>query len=287
PGAGNMALDLGLLGASVAQQRRDPVVRIYAWNPPALSVGAKVDLPPEVRERCAAAGVDVVHRATGGGCVLHDGDVTYSVVAPEAGRSVLEAYRWVARGLIAGLRLLGIEASVAEHPGGPGGRSSRPERSGGRQAADPPWLVERSVRSGPRGDSRATERPMDCFAVATGADLEVEGRKICGSAQVRRRGWFLQHGSLPIVDIRAKTASLLGDSVDRGSTWVQRSRPGTTWNEAASALIGGFAAAWGVEPRRRRPEGLEWGLIREVPQYRGVPEGPHAAVVLQDPRGMV
>ena len=249
PGAGNMALDLGLLGASVAQQRRDPVVRIYAWNPPALSVGAKVDLPPEVRERCAAAGVDVVRRATGGGCVLHDGDVTYSVVAPEAGRSVLEAYRWVAGGLMAGLRLLGVEASVAEHP--------------------------------------ATERALDCFAVATGADLEVEGRKICGSAQVRRQGWFLQHGSLPIVDIREQTASLLGDSVDRGSTWVQRSRPGTTWNEAASALIGGFAAAWGVEPRRRRPEGLEWGLIREVPQYRGVPEGPHAAVVLQDPRGMV
>src|SRR5207244_7979817 len=140
PGAGNMALDVGLLAASIALQRRDPVVRIYAWNPPALSVGAKVDLPQEVRGRCAAAGVDVVHRATGGGCVLHDGDVTYSVVAPEAGRSVLEAYRWVARGLIAGLRLLGIEASVAEHPGGPGGRSSRPERSGRRRAGEPPWL---------------------------------------------------------------------------------------------------------------------------------------------------
>ena len=176
------------------------------------------------------------------------------LVAPEAGRSVLEIYRWVAAGLIAGLRLLGIEASVAEHP---------------------------------RGDGPATERPMDCFAVATGADLDVEGRKICGSAQVRRKGWFLQHGSLPIVDIRAKTASLLGDSVDRRSTCLQRLRPGTTWNEAASALIAGFAAAWGVEPRRRRPERSEWGSNGEVPQYWGVPEGPRAAAVLQDPRGMV
>ena len=223
PGAGNMALD--------------------------LSVGAKFDLPREVRERCAAAGVDVVHRPTGGGCVLHDGDITCSVVAPEAGRSVLEAYRWVAGGLVAGLRLLGIEARVAEH--------------------------------------RATARALDCFAVATGADLEVGGRKICGSAQVRRRGWFLQHGSLPIVDIREKMARLLGDSADRTSTCVEESRPGTTWSETASALIAGFAAAWGAEPCRRRPERLEWGSAGEAPQYRGVPEGPRAAVVLQDPRGMV
>jgi lipoate-protein ligase A len=248
-GAGNMALDLGLLGASIAGERREPVVRVYGWDPPALSVGAKVDLPEDVRQRCAAVGVDVVHRATGGGCVLHDRDVTYCVVAPEAGRSVLEAYRWVAAGLMAGLRLLGIESAVAEHP--------------------------------------ATRRPLDCFAVATGADLEVGGRKICGSAQVRRRGWFLQHGSLPIVDVRRKTASVLGDSVDRTSTCLQESRPGTTWHEAASALIAGFAAAWGAEPRRRPPERFEWGVTGEVPQYRGVPEGPGAAAILQDPRRMV
>ncbi|HEX9315162.1 MAG TPA: hypothetical protein VGA71_07125, partial [Actinomycetota bacterium] len=50
PGAGNMALDLGLLAGSIAQERRDPAVRIYGWNPPALSVGANVNLPREVRE---------------------------------------------------------------------------------------------------------------------------------------------------------------------------------------------------------------------------------------------
>jgi lipoate-protein ligase A len=247
--AANMALDLGILGASVAEERPDPVVRLYAWHPPTLSVGAKVDLPEDVRQRCAAAGVDVVHRATGGGCVLHDRDVTYSVVAPEEGRSVLEAYGWVAGGLVAGLHQLGIEATVAGHP--------------------------------------ATGRPLDCFAVATGADLEVGGRKICGSAQVRRRGWFLQHGSLPIVDIREKMATLLGDNADRTSTCVEEWRPGTTWSETASALIAGFAVAWGAEPSRRRPERLEWGSGGEAPQYRGVPEGPRAAAVLRNPLGMV
>jgi len=250
--AANMALDLGVLGASLATERPDPVVRVYGWRPATVSVGAKIDLPEGVRRRCTAAGIDVVQRATGGGCVLHDRDVTYSVVAPVAGRSVLEAYRWVAGGLVAGLRLLGIEATVAQHQGDPG-------------------MLR---RSGPRGDIPAVGRPLDCFAVATGADLEVGGRKICGSAQVRRRGWFLQHGSLPIVDIREKMATLLGDSADRTSTCVEESRPGTTWSETASALIAGFAAAWGAEPCRRRPERLEWGSWGEAPQYRGVPEGP-------------
>jgi lipoate-protein ligase A len=171
------------------------------------------------------------------------------VVAPEEGRSVLEAYGWVAGGLVAGLHQLGIEATVAGHP--------------------------------------ATGRPLDCFAVATGADLAVGGRKICGSAQVRRRGWFLQHGSLPIVDIREKMATLLGDNADRTSTCVEEWRPGTTWSETASALIAGFAVAWGVEPSRRRPERFEWGSGGEAPQYRGVPEGPRAAAVLRNPLGMV
>jgi lipoate-protein ligase A len=234
--AANMALDLAVLGASVAEDRPDPLVRVYGWNPPALSVGAKVDLPEDVRRRCAAMGVDVVHRPTGGGCVLHDRDVTYSVVAPEAGRSVLEAYRWVAGGLVAGLHLLGIGARVAEH--------------------------------------RATGRPLDCFAVATGADLEVGGRKICGSAQVRRRGWFLQHGSLPIVDIREKMASLLNKSVDRTSTCVEEWRPGTTWSETASALIAGFAVAWGAEPCRRRPERFEWGWEEMLPSIGVGRRGP-------------
>jgi len=234
--AGNMRLDLGLLGCSIDGCRAEPLVRVYGWDPPALSVGAKLELPDGVTERCAAAGVAVVRRATGGGCVLHDGDVTYSVVAPESGRSVLEAYRWVARGLIAGLALLGLEATVAEHP--------------------------------------TSGRPLDCFAAATGADLELGGRKICGSAQVRRRGWFLQHGSVPISDIRPKTAGLLGGTVQPKSTCLERERPGTTWNQVATALIAGFSAAWGAEPHRRPPEPREWGCGASEQQLSGVEEGP-------------
>jgi len=209
-----MALDLALLERSIALDWQDPVVRVYAWHPPTLSVGANVSLPPDVLDRCAAEGVAVVRRATGGSCVLHDGDVTYSIVGPDAGRGVLEAYRWVAACLIAGLAHLGIEAVVAEHGGGQTGA-----------------------------------RPLDCFAAATGADLQVAGRKICGSAQLRRRGWFLQHGSLPISDNRGDAARLLGGSVDQASTCLDRLRPGTMWREVSEALIAGFAEVWGSEAR--------------------------------------
>lgn len=247
--AGNMALDLGVLAAAIAGNRPQPVVRIYGWDPAALSVGAKLELPDAVRRRCEEDGVHIVRRATGGGCVLHDRDVTYSVVGPEAGRSVMEIYRWVAGCLLAGLRLLGIEAAVAEHP--------------------------------------TLGRPLDCFAAATGADLEVGGRKICGSAQVRRGGWFLQHGSIPIADIRSNTARLLGGSVDQTSTCLERSRPGTTWSQAASALIAGFAAGWGAEPVRRPPSSQEWGGGGRAQRRWGVQEGPEGTSVLQDPVRMV
>jgi lipoate-protein ligase A len=251
--AGTMALDEALLRRAIEARRPDPVVRVYAWTPPALSVGAKIDLPPPVRGRCKESGVEVVRRATGGGCVLHYGDVTYSVVARLDGRSVLDAYRWVAGGLIAGLALLGLEAAVAEHP--------------------------------------VLGRPLDCFRVATGADLEVGGHKICGSAQVRRQGWFLQHGSIPLADIREKAAWLLGGGADAASTCLEKVRPGTNWDEAAEALVAGFAAAWGSAPGRRSPDPREWRLGGELDPLdvgcEGDGEGVRQVSGLRHPLGMV
>ena len=244
-----MALDEALLRRSVEGRRPDPAVRVYAWTPPALSVGANVDLPPPVRRRCKESGVAVVRRATGGGCVLHDGDVTYSVVAPLEGRSVLDAYRWVAGGLIAGLGLLGVEAAVAEHP--------------------------------------VLGRPLDCFRTATGADLEVGGRKVCGSAQVRRQGWFLQHGSIPIADIHEKAAWLLGGGAHAGSTCLEQVRPGTNWDEAAEALVAGFAAVWGSAPGRRSPDPREWRLAGDLDPLEGSGEGAGGVSGLRHPLGMV
>lgn len=241
--AETMATDEAVLDAAV--RRGEPVtcVRLYRWAAPALSIGAKQVLPPEVAERCRTAGVAVVRRPTGGGAVLHDGDLTYAVVAPGRGMGVLAAYRWVAAALAGGFRALGLQAAVVDHGG--------------------------------------TGRALACFALPTGADLEVGGRKACGSAQVHRAGWFLQHGSIPVVDVRAGTAALLGTTAADTSTCLTLERPGTTWGEAAPAFEAGFRSAWG-EPAASRPlDVLERALLDECVARRAI-----APVIDASPAGV-
>jgi lipoate-protein ligase A len=219
-----MAVDEALLAHALEVRQHEALLRLYRWGSPALSIGAKLELPGDVAQRCQRAGVTVVRRVTGGGAVLHDGDLTYAVVAPYGSRGVLETYRWVAAGLCEGLRMLGLEAGVVEHAG--------------------------SSRGGGLPGQRTASAALACFAVPTGADLEVRGRKICGSAQVRRGGWFLQHGSIPVADLRSRTRELLGIE-DETSTCLERELPGTTWEDLWASLALGFERLWGRAPRIR------------------------------------
>lgn len=202
-----MALDEALLAWAIAEYDRSPLVRIYQWDAPTLSVGATLPLKSEVAARCRDAGVALALRPTGGGAVLHGNDVTYSVVAPIEGRSVIASYRWIATALIAGLRTLGVTAEVIERP--------------------------------------SHDRSMACFALPSGADLSAGGRKVCGSAQLRRTGWFLQHGSIPLADLRAQTATLIGSSVVDESTWIE----GVSADRLSEALMAGFTEVWGPPAR--------------------------------------
>jgi len=153
-----MAADAALLDGVAAGGA--PALRLYRWVPPALSLGRfQPDDDVDV-DACARLGVDVVRRPTGGQGLLHGPDLTYAVAMPlpvgTAG-SVDAVYRLLAGALIAGLAHLGVDAAIARH-------------------------------DGPAG-------PV-CFAGQQGADLRVGDRKVCGSAQVRRDGAVLQHGSI-------------------------------------------------------------------------------------------
>lgn len=116
-GAFNMGLDEALLEA-VAEGRSGPVLRLYTWDPAAITIGyfqsaaAEVDL-----EAAREAGVDVLRRVTGGGAVFHASEITYSLVVPEghalAPADILESYSRICGGLVEGLSLLGVEASFA------------------------------------------------------------------------------------------------------------------------------------------------------------------------------
>jgi lipoyl(octanoyl) transferase len=157
-GAGQMAADEALLASVVAGA--PPALRLYRWTPPALSLGRFQPEDDVDAAACARFGVEVVRRPTGGKGLLHGGDLTYAVSMPRpegAAGGVDAVYELLAGALIDGLARLGVEAAVARH-------------------------------DGPAGPA--------CFAAQQGADLRVGDRKLCGSAQVRRAGAVLQHGSI-------------------------------------------------------------------------------------------
>ena len=112
-----MGLDEAILG-SVASGRSPPTFRLYEWKPEAISLGYFQGARDEVDvAACAREGVDLVRRITGGGAVFHAAEVTYSIVIPEghalAPGSILESYRLICSGIVAGLESLGVASEFA------------------------------------------------------------------------------------------------------------------------------------------------------------------------------
>ncbi len=168
-GAMNMALDEALLH-SVARGDSLPVLRFYRWQPATVTLGYAQSVVTDVDlDVCRQAGLDVVRRSTGGRAVLHDHEVTYSVIAPLNadlfGNSVLDCYRVISEVLQKTLLQLGLPAQL--------------------------------VPGKPRGDSQNAMKAV-CFTTPSQYELVVDGRKVAGSAQKRHGQSFLQHGSIPI-----------------------------------------------------------------------------------------
>jgi lipoate-protein ligase A len=174
-GAWNMALDEALMES--VRAGGEAVVRFYGWAPACLSLGRNQPAAGMYREDAiAAAGLDVVRRPTGGRAVLHDRELTYSVVTP-AGLlgSPRESYARVNRALAAGVRRLGVPARI------------QPPRAG---RAPVPSLAP-------------------CFRDPAEGEVVVEGRNLIGSAQYREGEVVLQHGSLLLEDDQRRVSDLL------------------------------------------------------------------------------
>jgi len=174
-----MAIDEAVLQTTI-EGRKPPTLRFYGWNPAAVSIGFFQDVQNEVNiDKCRTSGIDVVRRLTGGKAVLHNAELTYSVAAGDYDDSfpsdILGTYKTISRCLVEGLSRLGIKAGLAEQSRAP---------------------AENQFKS-------------CCFAAASRYELLVDGRKICGSAQKRKKGGFLQHGSLLIDFDPGKSASLM------------------------------------------------------------------------------
>ena len=166
----NMAVDEALMNF-VSREEIDPVIRFYTWNPATLSIGYFQKVTKEIDiEKAKEKGFGLVRRATGGRGVLHDKELTYSVIVPESHpnmpQTVTEAYRVISEGLLEGFKALGFEAYF-----------SVPKSKEAREKLKSP-------------------RSSVCFDAPSWYELVVEGRKIAGSAQTRQKGVILQHGSI-------------------------------------------------------------------------------------------
>lgn len=238
-GPTNMAVDEAILHA-VADGAVPPTIRFFSWEPPCLSLGYAQPVSEVEVSRLADLGWGLVRRPTGGRAILHTDELTYSVVAPmseprvEGG--VVESYRRLSAGLLAGLRILKVPAEAE---------------------ADPPR---------PEGMSPTAPAAV-CFEVPSHYEITAGGKKLWGSAQVRKRGVVLQHGSLPLTgDLGRICDALRFDSeAEREAAKARvRARAVTvneiaksqepnpngsdiTWSDAARAIASGFAEALTLE----------------------------------------
>ncbi|MEH7255098.1 biotin/lipoate A/B protein ligase family protein [Neobacillus niacini] len=166
----NMALDEALLDWH-SEGKIPPVIRFYGWKPATLSIGYFQKVEKEIDlEAVKAHGLGFVRRPTGGRGVLHEHELTYSVIVseehPEMPKTVTEAYRVISEGILKGFHQLGLEAYFAV----------------------PKTDEERSALK--------NLRSAVCFDAPSWYELVVEGRKVAGSAQTRQKGVILQHGSI-------------------------------------------------------------------------------------------
>ncbi|TCS78226.1 lipoate--protein ligase family protein [Tepidibacillus fermentans] len=168
----NMALDEALLEWH-SQGKIPPTIRFYGWKPATLSIGYFQKIHKEINiEKVKKYGLGLVRRLTGGRAVLHDQELTYSVIVsenyPDMPKSVTEAYRVISQGLLYGFQELGLNAYFSV----------------------PKTEEEKENLKNPRSSV--------CFDAPSWYELVLEGKKVAGSAQTRQKGVILQHGSILI-----------------------------------------------------------------------------------------
>lgn len=240
--AANMAVDEAILLAHQAGSV-PPTLRFYGWRPAAVSLGYSQRAAGEIDlDACRERGIDVVRRLTGGRAVLHDAELTYSVVVredhPDIPATITAAYHYFSQGLLAGLARLGVDA-----------RMNIPRAAYGH--------------SQPRRHASAA-----CFDAPAHYEITAGGRKLIGSAQVRKGGAILQHGSLllrfdadalaavlrpPAPATRAELARMLAGRAVGLEEILGRAVP---WPQLSAAMAEGFAGVLtgGLTPGRLTDE---------------------------------
>lgn len=179
-----MQIDSDLLDNAIKKQVKEPIFRLYGWSPACVSLGRNQKDDFVDQEFLKSCGIDVVRRLTGGRALLHDDEITYSYVCPVSslkhGENVVESYKEISQILINAFAKLGIELDF--------------------------------------GGTRKPQGHKDyCMLVSTGADLCWNGRKLIGSAQFRKEGYILQHGSILYDYNKSLLEKIFKEKVDTSS----------------------------------------------------------------------
>ncbi|OGW08324.1 MAG: hypothetical protein A2W75_00560 [Nitrospinae bacterium RIFCSPLOWO2_12_39_15] len=218
----NMAVDEAIASA-VENGISPPTLRFYGWKSSTLTIGysQKIDKKIDI-EYCRKDGIDIVLRPTGGRAVLHDKEVTYSIISPRDNPlfpdNISGTYKAISEALAKGLSFLGIDANL---------------------------------NSAFRIPHSAFQNPF-CFAATSQYEIVVNGKKLIGSAQRRFKKSFLQHGSIPLENYYKRLALCLGlKEKDKKERFVKflKKRAATlnelngrvfSYNEVVDALVRGF-----------------------------------------------
>lgn len=227
-GADNMAIDVAVAEA-VAAGLQLPTLRLYGWNPFCLSLGYGQRVGDADRRALRERGWDLLRRPTGGKAILHGDELTYSLCLPLDHRlargDVISSYRRLSGGLLRALERLGLSAAA------------KPKDTGASQADAGPV----------------------CFEMPSHYEITVAGKKLIGSAQMRRQGTLLQHGTLPlrgdvaricdVLTYESEEARALGRQSlrQRATTLAQATGRELAWSEVATALAGGCAREYELE----------------------------------------
>jgi lipoate-protein ligase A len=163
----NMAIDEFLLDRYIKNPEALPVLRFYSWERPTVSLGRSQTFDEINLDFCQKNNLKVVKRPTGGKAVLHQGEFTYSIIASSKdgfSPSIKESYMQISRALIFSLKecFPELNAEIAEDT------------------------------------STEYRKEKFCFEKSTVSDINISGKKLIGSSQLRKGDFFLQHGSILI-----------------------------------------------------------------------------------------
>lgn len=226
----NIARDEAL-AREMVQRTALPTVRVYGWDPAAISLGWSQSMEEIDVAKAHEQGVDVVRRPTGGRAILHSEELTYSVVMPARGRNVMAVYDDISRALVCGLKRLGADV-----------------------------MLEKSQLRFPKEYAKPSSTA--CFTSMARYEIHIDGKKVVGSAQRRYSNEsgnevVLQHGSILLGNGHKKITEFLRVS-DTEKRHIQQELDNWTidvssavgrhveFDEVADAVRFGFEEEWRV-----------------------------------------